>query len=435
MLQLTIASIAIVLAFISGALSIMFAEDEESVLGLRIAGPIFHCSFLVSSTVSLCLYTSRSSFAVGALYTATACILIILQIIFKKRNVCIAASCMAAANAACAAAGYINVHAFLELAISFSVIAILATLIIIMLLFGFDKSFSGVLAAVIPNTAFAAAYMAVCIAGFTVNAKSHGLVKVHTDCSVSVYEYDRENSVIGEATKELNFAEYYALQLIFDWPNVWAYGASSERVEIEVTFPAAISVYISDGTAFEKSNTDDTVWTYKFELNSKLKTLQSGYFIFNYGYGDIKAQSLQFSVSVRAVTDEESADTVLVGYEKSYKYFFNRKNFDFGADNVVKDLSYGDDGYYRITPPVGCSILDIKIRNSAKTWVYYSERIFLSEEYYLLDIPHILQTRVSERDYDTICKMGKPLVVEITAVSIYDYEDTSYEFLYTVENT
>ena len=424
-----------ILAVFAGAVSIYSAATGDGVSKVSIISAIVHGVFLIADTVCLCLNTARTSFAAGVLFTVIACIFLLVQVVIgeDRREASLTALSLAAANAVCAFAGYMNVYAFMALGASFAVISVLLIITFFILIFGYSYKFSEGGSILVTNIIFAVIGVSIAVMGVVISVEMTSAARVQSQCAV--YEYDNENSVIGEEREELNYSEYYALQLDFKWSSLISYSTSSEQVEIKVTFPAPILRYISEGAAFEKSDTDGTVWTCKIELNSKSnKHLKSGYFIFRYSYADISIPVPPVNVHVNAVRDEgEPADNVLIEYDQNYSFVFKKKNYDFGADNVVKDLSYADDGYYKVIPPVGCSYLKIRILDREKTGEYYSETTTYFADYYLLDIPFILQNYISESVYESLYEKGETLVVEITAVGNDDYEDTSYEFLFTVK--
>ena len=430
--MLVAAIICSVVSVILAITSLVYADDE---VGKCVGAAIAHVIVLVAATVCYCLYSSKASFAAGILFTITTGILIIVQLSCDdfSEEVRIAAFWLGAANAACAAAGYINVYAFFELGISFSVLGGLAFInLIVALLYGYDWTGTDALCN-IQNIVFAVLCSCGIVAGFTVNAVLNQDVTVEAECAV--YEYDYMHSKVGaEAQDEIYFGEYYALQMSFEWSGLKSYTTKSEDIAITITFPAAVTSYIAEGVSFSKSDINNKVWTFKYELNSNSdKRMTSGYFIFNYKYANMSIPVSPFKVQINAVKDDEDDKTVFDGYEQSYKYVFKRKSYDFGEANCVKDLSIAPSGYYRLIPPAECRDFRINIYDSRKSGVYYSEQVTVSGEYYLLNIPYVLQTNVSESIYEKIYNSKERLVVEVIAVGNANYEDTSYEFYYTAE--
>ena len=405
--------------------------------GAIISG-ILHVGCAVAATVLFCLDSALTSLACGGLLTATTGCLIIFQCMSEDDDEArLSVLLMSVADFACAMAGYICIFDFFALGISCAVLCGLAII-------NFGVTFVGYewkegLKFHIPNMLFTVVCAAGVAAGFIVNAELAKEISVEAECAV--YKYDQVNAKVEENEEtELYFNEYYALQVTLDWSGLWSLGADSQEVEIKITFPAATASYISEGTEFTKSGAYGIEWTCKLELNSKThKQFKSGYFIFNYSYSTISIPVKPFRIKVSTIESESTdsdgytATIYKLAYETEFKYAFKRRSYQFGSKNVLKDLSFADDGYYRISPPNGCNSFTVKIFNSDKTGIYYSETVAVSGEYYLLQIPNILKNNLNESVYNRIKERKESLVIEVTAVGNDNYADTSLEFTYAVE--
>ena len=278
---------------------------------------------VIVATVLYCLYSPEASLACGGILTAVVCACCI-AIFFSddKENVCKVALIMVIPDFICGIASYINTFDFLAMGISCMVILVLS-------FFGIGFTYESNKALGIVNIIFTIAAGITGIVGFIINATIIKEVTAETKCSI--YKYDSLTSSIGEKENgELYYNDYYAMQIEVNWSDLRALKTSSEQVRVEVTFPAGILNYISEGPEFI-SNSDNTVWTYEIELNSKTnKKFVSGYFIFGYEFSaqDIGARAVK--ISVTSVKDSEEEDGIFVEYENEYKMTFVKRNYNFG---------------------------------------------------------------------------------------------------------
>ena len=410
--------------------------DADDYLPACVICAVLHCGLLVTATVLFCLLSPEASYGGGIFFTITTCLLIGVQVFFEdyfpeKRALALA---MSVADFACAAVCYLSVYDFLPFAISFAVIFLLAGINIYATFV--DNDWSDAWPFHVLNILLAAAAAPAFITGFCFFSQVKDGVTVQAECGI--YAYDYVNSTVDKnAQSDLYFNENYAMRLSFKWDNLMAYTTHSEKVRIQVTFPAAVD-YVSDGVGF-KSSADKKVWTYDFELNSKSKSrLKSGHFIFNYKYDNMSIPVKPFNVHVGLVPPKNSTDKdkeptgFLKKFDYNYKYTFKRRNYPFTKANCLKDLSQAEDGYYRITPPDGCRYLKINIYDRQKTGIYYSGTVSVGSGYYLLAIPQLLKQNVSESVFDKIMNDKQSLVVEVIAVGNSDYDDTAVEIVYTV---
>ncbi len=420
---------------ILGLVSLGCSDSDENVATI-ICG-IFHACCAVAATVMYCLYSSTASLACGGLFTAITGALIFVQCVCEDCDdaVRLTALLMSVVDFICAVIGYAIIFDFLALGISCVVLFVLATINLGVTFYSYEWNEG--LKFHIPNIIFAVATAAGVVTGFAVDACIDKEVSVEAECAI--YKYDYVNSVVSETQeKELYFNDYYALQISLEWSGLRTLGTESQEVRIDLKFPAKVLSYISEGAEFTKYDSYGKEWSYNIDLNAKTdEQFKSGYFIFKYSYASLTIPIEPFGVQITTIktssTAESEDDLLFNDYENEFRYAFNKRRYKFGNEECMKDLSVADDGYYRIFIPQGCKSLKVKFYDSEKTGVYYSETVSASGEYYRLNIPDILERNVNANKYNELKQKKATLVVEITAVGNDEYEDTGFEFSYTVE--
>lgn len=431
--MLTAAIIFTVLFCIFGAFSLISVSDSTISGNFRdgLIWAIFHIVGVIIATVLYCLYSPEASLACGGLLTAVIGAIFIALFILNDNvgygGICKVAVIMVVADFICGMASYINTFDFLAMGISCMVILILS-------FFGCAYTYENNESLGIVNIIFTIAVGITGIVGFIINATINEKVTVETECAV--YSYDNLTSSVGtEEAEELYYNEYYAFKFKFNWADLRALRTKTQNVKIKITFPAGIMNYISDGPEFT-SDSLRKVWTYELELNSKTKKqFESGYFILNYNFNGLNVGAQEIKAHIEPVKndDDEEESGVFTEYEESFKFTFAKRNYNFGLSDCIKDLSFDEDGHYRITVPDGCKTFVISVYDSLKSGVYCEKTESLTDKYYSLDISAILKEGVTESVYNRITENKESVVVEIIAVGNSDFDDTGIEFVYTFE--